>query len=88
MKNLKLYKDFGSLIITRDAVIKLFDSLAYINEEIILDFKGIEFISRSAAHEYIRQKRATNNKIKEANMSENVKAMFVIVARQLKKVVA
>lgn len=87
MKTLKLHKNFGSLIMTRQAVIGLFDSLVNINDAIIMDFKNIEFISRSAAHEYLRQKLSCGKEIKETNMSQNVKAMFMLVAKQLKKVI-
>ncbi len=87
MENIKLHDTFGSLIMTRKAIINLFNSLTNKNE-IILDFKDIEFISRSAVHEYLRQKLICNLRIREANMSHNVKAMFVLVSKQLKKVSA
>jgi hypothetical protein len=86
MKNLKLFEEFGSLIMTRNAIITLFDSLVV--GDVVLDFEGVEFISRSAAHEYLRQKSSFTSQIKEINMGKDVKAMFVLVAKQLKKVVS
>ena len=88
MEKILLHETLGKFIVTRNAVIKLFDSLASLNEGIVLDFTNIEFISRSSAHEYIRQKITMNKKIDEVNMSKNVKAMFALVARQIKKVAA
>jgi anti-anti-sigma regulatory factor len=86
MKKIRLSKDFGSLIITRNAIINLFDSFANLSEEkLILDFRGIEFISRSAAHEYVKQKSMCDKEIREVNISQNVKAMFLLVTRQMKK---
>ncbi|MDP4039751.1 MAG: hypothetical protein Q8P57_04190 [Candidatus Pacearchaeota archaeon] len=85
MKKLQLFEQFGSLIITRNAIRDLFDSLA--DGPIVLDFNGIEFISRSAAHEYIRGKTSSPYDIKEINMSKNIRAMFILVAKQLKNIV-
>ncbi len=57
-----------------------------LNKEIILDFKKIEFISRSAAHEYLKQKSISSKEIKEINLSSNVLAMFLLVKRQINKI--
>ena len=88
METIQLYDMFGKVIMTRNAITDLFSSVAHINETIVFDFKNIEFISRSAAHEYIRQKSDCNLEIKETQMSQNVKAMFLLVTNQLKKVIA
>ena len=87
MKTLKLSNTIGRILMTRNAVINLFEEFANPNK-IVLDFKNIEFVSRSAAHEYLRQKSSRNIIIKEINMSQNVKAMFVLVLKQLKKIAA
>jgi hypothetical protein len=86
MKKINLHNEFGNLIITREAIISLFNSLAHTNNLLVLDFSNIEFISRSATHEYIRQKLSNNIKLKEINMSQNVKSMFLLVTKQLKKI--
>lgn len=49
------------------------------NEEVEIDFKGVEFISRSFAHEYLKQKQEGSKKIYEINLPKNVKEMLDIV---------
>lgn len=86
-KIISIYKNFGNLIITRDAVATFMGNLEnLLNKEIILDFKKIEFISRSAAHEYLKQKSILSKEIKEINLSSNVLAMFLLVKRQINKI--
>lgn len=45
-----------------------------INKEtsVILNFKNIEFMSRSFAQEYVFQKHNTNTDIEEINMNESI----------------
>jgi len=89
MKVIELRKNFGSLIITRKAIIDFFDSLAEFSDgSLILDFEGIEFISRSAVHEYLRRKTICGIKVKEINLTQNVKSMFLLVARQMQNAVS
>jgi len=72
-------------MVTRNAVISLFKILDDIPEkEIILDFNKIEFMSRSCTDEYIKRKFECWKKIKEINISQNIMAMFLLVARQNK----
>ena len=84
MKTVHLSEIFGNVIMIRNAVSDLFSSLGN-KTDVIFDFIGINFISRSAAHEYLRHKANSNIIVKEKNLSPNVKAMFLLVARQLKK---
>lgn len=50
-------------------------------KEIVLDFKGIKSISRSFAHEYIKQKEKSKKVFNEVNMPENVQRMISIVSQ-------
>nr|AQS33627.1 hypothetical protein [uncultured archaeon]AQS34282.1 hypothetical protein [uncultured archaeon]AQS34749.1 hypothetical protein [uncultured archaeon] len=89
MKIIKLNKTFGNLIVTRNSVIDFFSSLAdFSTEDFVLDFEGIEFISRSGAHEYLNQKSICGLNLREINLTSNVKAMFLLVAKQMKKAVS
>jgi hypothetical protein len=85
VKTIKLHNSLGRIVMTRNAIVDLFDSFTP-DSSVLLDFKNVEFISRSAAHEYIKQKVSFGSELKEVNMSKNVKAMFLLVAKQLKKV--
>ena len=52
-----------------------------INEEtsVILNFKNIEFMSRSFAQEYIFQKHNTKTDIEEINMDESIQKLLEVV---------
>ncbi|MFH1425651.1 MAG: hypothetical protein ABIG28_02915 [archaeon] len=89
METIRLNRSFTNVIMTRDSVEEFFDSLAdFVDNNLIFDFSGIEFISRSAAHEYIKQKAACSKRIRETNMVRDIKAMFLLVAKQLKKTIS
>lgn len=53
--------------------------------EAILNFKNIEFMSRSFAQEYVFQKHNNNTKITEVNMSESIKQLLDIVSEDFEK---
>ena len=48
-------------------------------KEILIDFTGIKFISRSFAHEYLQCKAKQQCQLFEVNVSSNIKKMFEIV---------
>lgn len=52
---------------------------------LILDFSGVEFVSRSFAHEYLKEKRAILIPIQEKNMNSTVKQMFKLASQKPKK---
>ncbi|HJX50085.1 hypothetical protein A3K73_01030 [Candidatus Pacearchaeota archaeon RBG_13_36_9] len=85
-KEFQLIKKFGENLLTRNSLASYFNEA--INnakeEEVVINFKGIKFISRSCAAEYIKLKEESNKKIIEKNMSKEVKAMFNVIVNQLK----
>lgn len=61
----------------------LFDTIKKYKENTIkLDFKGIETISRSFAHQYLMRKSESKKDITEVNMPERISKMFELVNRQ------
>jgi hypothetical protein len=61
-----------------------FDKLEAIPaQNIVLDFKGVQSISRSFAHQYILRRMKSSKNVEEANVVENVQHMFKIVERQV-----
>ena len=46
----------------------------------MIDFSGVNFISRSCADEYLKQKKSTYKKITEINKNINIERMFKIVS--------
>lgn len=58
----------------------LFDYMKDIPEdEIILNFHGSKFISRSFAQEYLVQKNQINKKIREIEVPENIDSILKLV---------
>ena len=57
-----------------------FDQLEKVNpESYVIDFKGVESISRSFAHQYCVRKSRSTKKFVEINMPENVVKMMNLV---------
>ena len=61
---------------------ELFEEINQNNEnEIIIDFSDVVFMSRSFTQEYLFQKLTSNKKIVELNVSENIQKMFNVVSK-------
>lgn len=85
-KKILLSQEFGNNIFTRKTISAFFEKINSQKEaEIVLDFKGVDFISRSCADEYLKQKEESNKKIIERNMSKEVCSMFNAVQNQYEK---
>lgn len=85
-KKILLSERFGDNIFTRNTISAFFEELNdEKSAEIELDFSNVKFISRSCADEYIKQKKVSNKKIIEVNMSDNIISMFNIVENQYER---
>ena len=82
-KEIILADDFGKNIFTRSSITHFFKMINSLNKKmLVLDFAKVDFISRSCADEYLKQKEKTNKQIIERNMSLEVSAMFENVKNQ------
>ena len=82
-KKIYLSDYFGKMAVIRNAVADFFSVISQFSEkEILIDFKGLEFISRSCADEYIKRKLHSDKQIKETNIQKNVLLMFFLVIKQ------
>ena len=80
MKQIVLSKEIGSNLVTRSSLDSLFTKINKFKErDVIVNFKDIEFISRSGADEYIKFRDSTKKKITEINQSREIKKMFQMV---------
>ncbi len=69
----------------RDSAMDLFHMINNLSSDTVeIDFTGVEFMSRSFAHEYIQQEKKSEKKILESNIPENVDIMFRAVRRSIK----
>jgi hypothetical protein len=72
-----------SLELNTNAII-LFDKLNNSNEnEFIIDFKDVYFISRTFAQAYYASKKRSPKKIMEINLSQDVKPMMEMIEKQI-----
>lgn len=55
------------------------------SDKIILDFKNVESITRSFAHQYKENKLKSDKLILEENVPLNISKMFVVVSRSLER---
>jgi len=79
-KELKIVEELHPNLSIRSGAKLFFDQVNTIPEsEISINFEGSEFISRSFAQEYIKQKRNSNKQIKEVKMPENIRSMIELV---------
>lgn len=82
-----LVKDIASEnLVFRDTVQDLFAIVKKSKKkQVILDFSAVKSISRSFAHEYVNQMKQHQIRIKEVNISRDVKKMFDSVKKAQKK---
>lgn len=85
-KKIIMSKEIGEYIATRNSIASIFNKINELSENnIIMDFKGVKFISRSPASEYLKLREKTDKNLTEKNMSDEVKSMFSLVVNQFKK---
>ena len=83
MAEINLEQRFAKKLGMETTAIKLFQDLKDENEA-TLDFKDIEFMSRSFAQEYVHQKHNSKVHIIELNMSDFIKGLLEVVENDYK----
>lgn len=82
MKAILLIRELGKNLITRNSLQTIFNKIEKSKEkEITIDFKGVEFISRSSTDEYLKFKEETKKNLTEINQTNDVKKMFETVTK-------
>ena len=81
VKEVNIEKEIHKNLGMRSTAEIFFNNLDSNFSKIIIDFKDVEFVSRSFAQEYVYQKKQRNSEIIEKNMSEFVKNMLDIVTK-------
>jgi hypothetical protein len=77
-------KDVGSLLMLRSTVSPLFRKISHLDaHRVILDFSGVEFMSRSFADEYLSAKAASQKRIEERRVPVTVRRMLDLVSSRL-----
>jgi anti-anti-sigma regulatory factor len=87
MKTMKISSALGKNVVTRNSITAFFLLVEKSTDKrMIIDFKNVNFISRSAADEYVKRKETSKKKISEINLSQDVKSMLDIVTKDRIKV--
>ncbi|OPX57573.1 MAG: hypothetical protein A4E25_02218 [Methanobacterium sp. PtaB.Bin024] len=69
----------------RDSAADFFHRIEQSNSDIIkIDFENVVFISRSFAHEYLKQSKKSKKEIIPINQPENVNSMFEAIIESTK----
>lgn len=84
IKVIDIGKDFSNKIAMDSTAILLFQEFNC-EEEVVLDFRNVDFISRSFAQEYVYQRYHSNVNIIEKNMNEFIKGLMEVVERDFEK---
>lgn len=82
MEVIRLSSVIGENLLTRNSIKSIFDHIRLSKEkEFIISFENVNFISRSCADEYLKQKNDTYKIVIEQNQNINVRRMLKIVSR-------
>lgn len=84
VKEIILEKEYGKKLGMSPTAKKLFQNVNN-EEEIILNFENIEFMSRSFAQEYVFQRHYSNTDINEINLPDSISQLLDIVDDDFKE---
>ena len=73
----QINSDLGS----RNKIEELYQSIPNDISKVVMNFKGVEFIGRSFAQEYLNQKNKASFEVVEVNVPNEVQEMFNIILK-------
>ena len=73
----KIDSDLGS----RSKIEELYQNIDHNVSKVVMNFKGVEFMGRSFAQEYLNQKNKASFEVIEINMPQDVEEMFKIILK-------
>ena len=76
-----LKKEIGPDLGSRQKIESIFMNIDSNAERVIFNFKGIEFMGRTFAQEYLNRKHASPFEVEGRNMPEDVGKMFEIILK-------
>lgn len=72
--------EISPTLFIRKTAVDLFEKIEHAPESVIVvDFKNVDFLNRSFAHEYLKLKYSSEKKISEIHLSNDVELMISIV---------
>ena len=85
MVNYNIKENFSKNIALRENARELFDFLLLNNNFTYLDFKDVEFVSRSFANEFAKLEKKNNKYFKKINMNNSINSMFECALEEIPK---
>ena len=79
--DINLKKEIGTDLGSRQKIKELFEDIDSNTDQVIFNFEGVEFISRTFAQEYLNQKHIAPFEVVEKNMSPDIAKMFSIILK-------
>ena len=73
----KIDSDLGS----RNKIEELYQNIDDNVSKVVMNFKGVEFMGRSFAQEYLNQKHIATFEVTEENVPQDVQKMFDIILK-------
>ena len=80
MSRIALAERVGEHLALRSTAADLFDDATVRRGDVVIDFAGVKSMGRSFAQEYIMCRSRHRRNVTEVNQSDEVRAMFRIVA--------
>lgn len=78
---MNIANEISDHLVLRDSAAAFFDKIEGMPEEsVVVDFRGVVWMSRAFAHEYFTRKSASTKKIDEDNVPDEVRKMLAVVA--------
>lgn len=73
----QINSDLGS----RNKIEKLYQNIPEDISKVVMNFKGVEFMGRSFAQEYLNQKNKATFEVVEVNIPEDVEKLFNLILK-------
>jgi len=84
--NIVISEELARNLVLRDNASELFNRIESLKQKhISIDFKGVQSMSRSFAHEYITRKNNSSKCINEINMPIELEKTFDVVSNEPRK---
>lgn len=74
-----LEKEIDSDLGSRNKIEELYENIDSDVSKVVMNFKGVEFMGRSFAQEYLNQKYAASFEVVEVNVPEDVQKLFNVI---------
>ena len=76
-----LEKEIDSDLGSRNKIEELYKNIDSNVSKVVMNFKGVEFMGRSFAQEYLNQKHSASFEVVEVNVPDDVQKLFNVILK-------